>query len=103
MPSYSDAVSMYLGMAVSRQSNRMSTLCFWDKGGENVQQVFARHALPMTWDFVEANPFSKSTGNWLSGFDYICLNLERLPHDAIRGQANQEDALHFQGSKASAI
>lgn len=89
---YADAVATYLGMAVSRQSNRMSTICFWDTAGENVQQVFARQALPMTWDFAEANPFSNSSGSFHNGFDYICTNLERLTSDVPQGNVSQNDA-----------
>ncbi len=62
---YASAVATYLGITVSRLTNRMSTICFWDTGGEKVQQVFARQAIPMTWDFTEANPLSNSSGNWL--------------------------------------
>jgi putative DNA methylase len=92
LENYADAVSIYLAMAVSRQSNRMSTICFWDTAGENVQQVFARQALPMTWDFAEANPFSNSSGSFHNGFDYICTNLDRLPLDVRPGHVVQNDA-----------
>jgi len=34
---YAEAISMYLGLGVGRQANRLSTLCFWDPGGEKVQ------------------------------------------------------------------
>ncbi|NLG97281.1 MAG: DUF1156 domain-containing protein [Chloroflexi bacterium] len=90
--SYAKAVAMYLSMAISRLSNRMSTICFWDTGGENVQQVFARQALPMTWDFAESNPLSSSSGSWLNGFEYICANLERLPFNILPGVVEQKDA-----------
>jgi len=90
--SYANAIAMYLSMAISRLSNRMSTICFWDTGGENVQQVFARQALPMTWDFAESNPLSSSSGSWLNGFEYICANLERLPVDILAGVVEQKDA-----------
>jgi putative DNA methylase len=60
---YAEAVGVYLGLSVSRQANRLSNLTFWDAGGQNVQQVFARQVLPMVWDFVEANPLSGSSGS----------------------------------------
>src|SRR5690606_23806685 len=37
---YAEAVSVYLAFGVDRLSNRLSTICFWDTKGENVQQVF---------------------------------------------------------------
>ena len=68
---YVDALATYLALCISKQANRCSTLCFWDVEGLNVQQVFARQALSMTWDFVEANPFSASTGNFVGQVDYL--------------------------------
>ena len=76
---YADAVATYLGLTVSRLSNRASTICFWDMGRENIQQVFARQAIPMTWDFVEANPFSHSSGNWLRQLSFPAENIKAVP------------------------
>ena len=73
---YSEAVSVYLSLCVSRLANRCSSLCFWDNKGENVQQVFARQALTMIFDTVEANPFSSSTGNFIGQQDYLIRALE---------------------------
>ncbi len=67
-------------------------LSFWDRGGEKVQQVFARQALAMVWDFVEANPFSNSTGNWISSLEWIIECLLRSPHPARRGSVSQLDS-----------
>ncbi len=73
---YADAIATYLAMSVSRLANRSSTVCFWDPGGEKIQQVFARQAIPMTWDYVEGNPFSNSTGNFLGQVSYLTRVLE---------------------------
>jgi putative DNA methylase len=89
---YADAVKVYLGMGVSRLANRGSTLCFWDNDGEKIQQVFARQVYPMTWDFVEANPFSNSTGNFLGQLKYLANVVEVSPGDQVTGLARQEDA-----------
>jgi len=89
---YADAVKVYLGMSVSRLANRGSTLCFWDNDGEKIQQVFARQVYPMTWDFVEANPFSNSTGNFLGQLKYLANVVASSPRDKVTGIARQEDA-----------
>ena len=68
---YADAVATYLGLCVSRQVNRSSSLSFWHTGGEKVEQVFARQALPMVWDYCEANPFSDSSGNFVGQVGYL--------------------------------
>jgi len=91
---YAKAVSYYLGMNVSRQSNRLSTLCFWDNGGENIQQVFSRQAYTMNWNFPEANPFSDSTGNFVGQIEYILRVLENSPRQPVQGIVEQKDAVN---------
>jgi len=56
-PAYADAISTYLGLAVSRYTDMSNALCSWNQANENVRALFSRQAVPMTWDFVEANPF----------------------------------------------
>ena len=90
---YGEAVSVYLGMNVSKQANRTSAMCFWDRAGENVQQMFARQAIPMVWDFTEGNPFSTSSGNFLGHLEYTLNVLGGIPAGPQNGFARQEDAL----------
>lgn len=54
--SYADAVATYIGLAVSRYADLLNTICTWNQTNENVRALFSRQAIPMTWDFVEANP-----------------------------------------------
>lgn len=91
LTSYVDAVTVYLGIGVSRQVNRSATLNFWDSQGENVQQVFARQALSMTWDFVEGNPLSTSTGNFLGQLSYLINAISNFPQ-ATNGTVIQHNA-----------
>jgi putative DNA methylase len=88
---YADAVAVYLGLGISRLANRSATLNFWDTKGENVQQVFARQALPMTWDFVEGNAFSESTGNFVGQLGYLINAVLALPQQG-QGTVVQYDA-----------
>ena len=89
---YADAVATYLGLCVSRQANRCSNLNFWDPGGAKIQQVFARQALPMVWDFCEANPFSDSSGNFVGQVGYLAQAVENSPVNATSGTVIQHDA-----------
>ena len=88
---YAQAVAVYLGLAVSRLANRQATLCFWDRMREGVQQVFARQALPMVWDYCEGNPFSGSSGNWTVQLKFPAKMIEATPA-TIQGHAAQADA-----------
>ena len=89
---YADAVTLYLGMGVSRLANRSSTNTFWHTSGEKVEQVFARQALPMMWDTAEGNPFSDSTGNFIGQLEYLIKVVERTPAQQMPGVINQQDA-----------
>lgn len=88
---YADAITHYLALAIGRLANRTSSQCFWDAGGEKVQQVFARPALPMIWVYAEGNPFSTSSGNFMGQLDYLVEVLRRLPA-APDGTGTQRDA-----------
>jgi len=52
---YADAVATYLAFGVGHLTRYLSTLCGWNNTNQNVAQVFGRQALPMVWDFAEAN------------------------------------------------
>ncbi len=89
---YADAVAVYLGLNVSRLSNRTATLNFWDSLGEKIQQVFARQALPMTWDYVEGNPLSNSSGNFFGQLEYLMHVVNESLPSKPEGYVFQNDA-----------
>ncbi len=88
---YAEAVGVYLAFGVSRLVNRLATICIWNRIRETIEQVFARQAIPMTWDFVEANAFSDSTGGWSGSLEWIPSSVEMLPKSSC-GCAVQADA-----------
>ncbi len=88
---YGEAVALYLGLTVGRLANRGCTLSFWNITGQKIEQVFARQALPMVWDFCESNPFSSSSGNWLGQLVWPAKVVQQLP-TAKPGVVCQEDA-----------
>jgi putative DNA methylase len=91
-PAYRDALLTYSAMNVSRLANRCSSACFWDPGGEKIQQVFARQAIAMAWDFVEANPLGSASGSFLNQIDYLAAVIEQSPPCSSTGQVLQRDA-----------
>ena len=81
---YADAVGVYLGLTISRFADRNNALCTWDTGPTgtrastggsartaSLRNLFARQAVPMVWDYGEANPFSDSGGGFSSAFGWI--------------------------------
>ena len=57
---YADAVATYLGLAVSRYADMYNSICSWNQTNENISHLFTRQAIPMAWDFAEANPFGSA-------------------------------------------
>ena len=88
---YADAVATYLAFPISRMANKLSSICSWDSSPkmESVRGVFARQAMPMAWDFAEANPFAGSGGDFEEDVQWVTRVIDRLP--AI-GKASAETA-----------
>ncbi len=100
--SYAEAVATYLALGVSRFANRCSSQSFWDPGGETVQQVFARNALPMIWVYAEANPFSESSGNFFGQVEYLAEALRRVPASGS-AVVRQADAASYSSGVTGAL
>ncbi|HEX3532529.1 MAG TPA: DUF1156 domain-containing protein [Thermoanaerobaculia bacterium] len=81
---YADAVGTLLSFTVSRLADRCSSICSWDiRDGQGrkpgIRNVFSRQAIPMTWDYAEANPLSEIAASVASAIDRVSDVLERLP------------------------
>ena len=88
---YAEAVGMYLGFVSDKVADYWSSICSWHSSGEKMRNTFARQAIPMTWDFAEANPFSASSGNWMAMVDWTWKALGTVPASRP-GTACQNDA-----------
>lgn len=93
---FAAAVSSYLGLLVGRVADRGSTLCRWDSSANKTANTYARQALPMVWDFSEANPFGGASGDARLQLDFILQVVDHaiataldLPATAIRGRAQR--------------
>ena len=88
---YAEAVSVYLACGIDKASDFWSSLVTWMNDRGALQQTFGRQALPMIWDFAEANPFSSSGGNFENFLHRGAAVIEFCP--ASRGgRAFQADA-----------
>lgn len=68
---YRKAVGINLGLWLSRIAQRGSNVGIWHTSRETLEHPFNRQAIPMTWDYPEANPFSESTGSAEGGIDWM--------------------------------
>ena len=95
---YADAVATYLALSVSRCADYWSSICSWHNTGEKMRNVFSRQAIPMVWDYAEANPFSNSSGNFLGQLKWISKVVERLPaSESARARQLSADARDYSG------
>lgn len=89
---YGQAVGVYLAFLVDQLANHCSSICSWHAGNAQLRNVFARQAIPMTWDYAESNPFCCSTGSYHNLIDREIKAFSGLPMRAERGVARQFDA-----------
>lgn len=88
---YAEAVGVYLAFVVDKMADAHSSLTSWTAQRDTFRNTFARQALPMVWDYAEANPLSGSAGNSDGALKWIEKSLELFPAAPI-GIANQQDA-----------
>ena len=88
---YADAVVTYLAFVIDRCADKWASLVPWQQGGEKLGSVFSRQAIPMVWDYAEANPFSSSTANWGGILNRVSKAIAGLPTTG-KGRVYQRDA-----------
>ena len=74
---YADAVSVYLGIALSRLSDIGNALCRWKVSMTQAVGLFGRQAIPMVWDFAENNVFGGAAGDYLVSLGNMLKVLDR--------------------------
>ncbi len=72
---YAEAVGLYLALSVSKTANRATTLCAFMVSVECPGHTFGRQALPMLWDYAEANTICGPSGSFLSMVDNAVAGL----------------------------
>ena len=86
---YAEAVAVYLAFAVDYAANYWSTIATPAEGF--IRGTFARQAIPMTWDYAEAPPFGRTSGNWMAGINWISKVIPALP-SRCAGSSTMGDA-----------
>ncbi len=92
---YGLAVTTFLALAVDRCADFNNTLCRWDQSaaGQRVKNLFGRQAIPMLWDFAEANTLGEKSVCWANAVDVTADAIGALASsERMRGTARQIDA-----------
>jgi putative DNA methylase len=90
---YARTLTTFLALAVDRCSDFNNALCGWSSSNQKVMHLFGRQAIPMVWDFAEANIFGESVGSWHTCSEYVADCVEVLTAGSTQlGEAHQIDA-----------
>lgn len=88
------AITTYLGMWVSRLTDRCNSLSRWNNAGEKIESLTSMKRFAMMWDFPEVNIFGGGSGDaWSSlAFTTAVIRQEgewRNPVSVTRGSATE--------------
>jgi putative DNA methylase len=90
---YAKTICTFLALAVDRTADFNNSLCRWSPSNQKVMNLFGRSAIPMIWDFAEANTMGDSVGAWSTCVDYVGDCVEVLAAGkALYGNVKQHDA-----------
>ena len=79
---YADAVGVYLAFVFDRIADYHNALCRWQNMNQQLSNMFSRQAIPMLWDYPEANPFSGKGG---SISNLLKWTIQSIPNIGIWG------------------
>ena len=88
---YGEAVGVYLAFVIDKMTDYNSSICSWHNSGEKMRNTFGRQAIPMVWDYAEANPFCSSSGSYDNMLDWVVRCIEQLPAQG-NAEVSQFDA-----------
>src|SRR5690606_7041218 len=99
---YAEAVGVYLGLGISKMADAQSSLCRWKPTMDQSIATFGRQALPMVWDYSEANAFGGMAGDPLVSLKNMMRVLDNLSSTKM-GTAYQADAQSQSMSKDAVV
>lgn len=80
---YATAVVTFLALALDRCADYNNALCRWVPQTQKVENLFGRQAIPMVWDFGEANILGESVGAWTTVVRRVADCLECLAQASL--------------------
>lgn len=90
---YAEAISLYLAFAQDKTAEYGCTIVPWYSKEDRPKGLFARHAIPMVWDFAEVNPLSNIGGSFSASVGIVAGALDGCAPDGLSGVVSQADAV----------
>jgi putative DNA methylase len=66
---YASCITTFLALNLNRCGDLNNSLCTWNSSDQVLRNLFKRQALPMVWDFAEANILADVVGGWSTCID----------------------------------
>ena len=88
---YAEAVAVYLAFAVSKVANIGSSIASWMNDRGAFRETFARQAIPMVWDYAEANPLAAVGGSFEAAIKKGAMAVSAFPAGS-QGSGTQLEA-----------
>ena len=90
---YSKTIATFLALAVDRCADFNNSLCQWSSSNQKVMHLFGKQAIPMVFNFAEANILGSAVGAWATCSDYVAECIEVIGQSAGKnGKGWQVDA-----------
>jgi len=68
---YENTLMLYMAFLLDTILVRNTLINVWDTGYEKISNLFGRQALPMTFDYIECNILSGSSGSWIGSDKWV--------------------------------
>jgi adenine-specific DNA methylase len=81
-----EGINAFLAVILDRAANYLSTVCIWEPVAGEIKQTFLRFALPITWDFAEANPLVQNDRFYNGAIQNAAKALDNLLQAATNAQ-----------------
>lgn len=88
---YSEAIAVFLSFVVDRCLDYNNSIVGWRSGNEKIMNMYSRQAIPMSWDFAEANILADVVGGFIACLKYQVDCLKFIPSNC-GGYADMMDA-----------
>lgn len=87
---YADSIITLLMMALDRIVDFNNSFTRWNPSNEKVMNLFGRQAIPMVWDFGEANMLGNYVGSWQTCYEYVAECIEVILTNLSKPQTAQK-------------
>ena len=90
---YARTIVTFLALVLDRCADFNNALCRWKPSGQQSMNLFGRQAIPMVWDFVEANIMGEKAVCWHTAVNICADAIETIaPNPTESAKARQVDA-----------